>query len=283
MSFISIGILDIVDILLVAFLLYQVYMLIKGTVAINIFVGLFVTYLIWLLVRALNMELISNILGQIMGVGVIALIIVFQQEIRRFLLLLGSRYFANTNFSLENLFSIFINERPESIDFMPIVKSCVSMASTKTGALIVISNKSELDAFSETGEILNSKISSRTIETIFFKNSPLHDGAMIITNNKIHAAACVLPVSEDTNLPKQLGMRHRAALGMSEVTDALILIVSEETGNISFTRYGKIKTNIGGEGLQQILEAYYNPEERKMKRKWWLIQIWNSKKKVETK
>lgn len=265
MSFITIEFLDILDIVLVAFLLYQVYMMIKGTVAINIFVGISSAYLIWLLVKALNMELLSSILGQVMGVGVIALIIVFQQEIRRFLLLMGTKYFSNRNFSLEYLFSFFMKENPPQVDIESIVNACEHLASTKTGALIAISNKSELASYAETGEILNAHTSSRLLETIFFKNSPLHDGAVIISEDKIYAAACLLPVSEDQTLPKQLGLRHRAAMGLSEITDALVLIISEETGYISYTQLGKIKTNVRPAELERIMREKLKIESPEQK------------------
>ncbi len=257
MSFLSIGILDILDIIIVAFLLYQFYMLIKGTVAINIFVGIFTVYLVWLLVKALNMNLLGTILGQFMGVGVIALIIVFQQEIRRFLLLVGTRYFANRNFSLENVFSFFMKTTSQNIYIKPIVDACVNLSKTKTGALIVIANQSKLTTYAETGEVINAKTSMRLLQTIFFKNSPLHDGAVIISGEKIFAAACVLPVSSNKTLPKNLGLRHRAALGLTETTDAFVVIVSEETGHISYSHFGKIRTNINAEELYDLLNREF--------------------------
>lgn len=253
-TFITIRILDILDILLVAFLLYQVYMLIKGTVAINIFIGIFSVYLIWLLVKALKMQLVSTILGQFMGVGVIALIIVFQQEIRRFLLLIGTRkIFKNRTLLFERLFSFNIKSTSE-IDIQSIVKACENLSRTKTGALIVISKKTELRTYTQTGDIINAAISSRLLETIFFKNNPLHDGAVIIVGDKIKAARCVLPVSENINLPPQLGMRHRAALGMSQATDTLVIVVSEQTGSVSYAKSGEINTNTGFIELSQLLE-----------------------------
>ncbi len=255
-AFITIRVLDVIDILLVAFLLYQVYMLIRGTVAINIFIGIFVLYIIWLIVRVLNMELLNNILGKIIEVGVIALIIVFQQEIRRFLLFIGTRYLSKNRFSLENW--LFPKQKnmvaPVNID--AIVKACRNMSETKTGALIVIARKSELQYYTETGDILNAETSSRLIENIFFKNSPLHDGALIIVNDKIRAARCILPVTENLNIPAHYGLRHRAALGISEHTDALIVIVSEETGKISFGFQGEIKYGISSMELRQLLEDH---------------------------
>lgn len=251
-GFITLGLFDILDILLVAFLFYQVYMLIKGTVAINIFAGLFSFYLLWLLVRALNMELLSSILGQFIGVGVIALIIVFQQEIRKFLLMVGTRYKFNKRFSLENFFSVK-EEGVEEVSVNEIVEACERMSRSKTGALIVIAKESQLNSYANTGQILNAHISSSVLETIFFKNSPLHDGAVIIENDLILAARCIIPVSDSTWIPGSLGLRHRAAIGMTQNTDAHVVIVSEESGSISYAMGGKIDVNISTEELRSFL------------------------------
>jgi len=252
-TFITIRILDIIDIFLVAILLYQVYRLIKGTVAINIFMGIFALYLFWLVVKALNMELLGSILGQIIGVGVIALIIVFQQEIRKFLLIIGTRYVSKDRFSLENFLRVNAKTNLKA-PIEPIVAACKNMSRTKTGALIVITRKSELTAITEGGDILDANVSSRLIESIFFKNNPLHDGAVIIVGNKIHAARCVLPISENIYLPAKFGTRHRAALGTTEKTDALVAVVSEQTGEISLANSGEIKTKLKPEELKEILE-----------------------------
>lgn len=257
MGFLSISFLDILDIFIVAYLIYQGYMLIKGTVAINIFIGISFVYLIWLLVKAINMQLLSSILGQFMGVGVIALIIVFQQEIRGFLLLLGTQYFSNKTFSLETIFSFMRKKENPKIKIDSIVLACKNMAKAKTGALIAVTNQSKLHTYAQTGDILDAYTSSRLIETIFAKNTPLHDGAVIIIGEKVHAARCVLPVSENQTLPKKLGLRHRAAMGMSEMTDAFIIIVSEETGNISFAKLGHIKINISSNELKRLLEKEF--------------------------
>ncbi|MGE0078774.1 MAG: diadenylate cyclase CdaA [Bacteroidales bacterium] len=252
--FITIRVLDIIDVILVAFLLYQIYMLIRGTVAINIFAGVVVLYIFWLVVRALNMELLSGILGQIIGVGVLALIIVFQQEIRKFLLFIGSRYMSRSKFSLENILFPKHKDDTPPININAIVKACRNMSETKTGALIVIARKSELQFYAETGDIIEAETSSRLLENIFFKNSPLHDGAVIIVNDKIHAARCVLPVSENLNLPPHYGMRHKAAIGISEITDALVVLVSEETGKISFVVHSIIKYGVSTQELKILLE-----------------------------
>jgi len=262
-AFIPIRVLDIIDIILVAFLLYQIYMLIRGTVAINIFIGIFVLYIIWLVVRVLNMELLSTILGQIIGVGVIALIIVFQQEIRRFLLFIGTRYLSKNRFSIENWLFPKQKNFVAQVNIEAVVKACRNMSETKTGALIVIARKSELQYYAETGDIINAETSSRLIENIFFKNSPLHDGALIIINDKIHAVRCILPVTENMNLPAHYGLRHRAALGISEHTDALIIVVSEETGKISFCHEGNIKYGISSMELRELLESYLIPDYEK--------------------
>ncbi len=256
LTFIPFRILDVIDIFLVAFLLYQIYMLIRGTVAINIFIGIFVLYIIWLVVRVLNMELLSSILGQIIGVGVIALIIVFQQEIRRFLLFIGTRYLSKNRFSIENWLFPKQKNMVAPVNIEAIVKSCRHMSESKTGALIVIARKSELQYYAETGDIIDAETSSRLIENIFFKNSPLHDGALIIVNDKIRAVRCILPVTENLNIPAHYGMRHRAALGISEHSDALIAVVSEETGKISFVHEGEIKYGISSMELRELLEEY---------------------------
>jgi len=240
--FISIKLLDIIDIVIVSLLMYQFYALIRGTVAINIFFTIFSIYLVWLITKALNMKLLSSILGQIMGVGIIALIIVFHQEIRRFLLLIGTRYMSK-QFSLRNVIFSARDINP-AVPIKEIARACMNMSKSKSGGLIVIERKSALQLYAETGEILNANTSSALIETIFFKSNPLHDGAIIIINDKIFAARCMLPMSQSTELPNNLGMRHRAGLGMSEHNDSLVLIISEETGNVSIAEYGRLTTNV---------------------------------------
>jgi diadenylate cyclase len=249
----SITTLDIIDIILVAFIMFQIYRLIRGTAAFSIFIGIFFIYLFWLIVKALNMELITALLGQIMGVGVIALIIVFQQELRRFLLVLGNRYIFSHRFSLGRFFFPLREEQGSTREAEEIVRACESMASKRTGALIVIGRKSSLDLFTEAGEILNSQISDELLETIFFKNTPLHDGAVLIEGNLILAARCPLPTTDQVSLPPHFGMRHRAAVGMSEHSDALIIVVSEESGFITVVDSGRIRENITPNELRNIL------------------------------
>ncbi|MCU0472261.1 MAG: diadenylate cyclase CdaA [Bacteroidales bacterium] len=245
--------LDIIDIVLVALILFQLYRIIKGTAAFSIFIAVFFIYLFWLIVKALNMQLVSSLLGQVIGVGVIALIIVFQQEVRRFLLVFGNRYIKNGQFSLKKLFRSGKDE-PESLEIAEeIVKAVESMASKKIGALIVIGRQSRLDLFTERGEVLKAQISADLLETIFFKNTPLHDGAVLIEDGLILAARCPLPVTDQFALPAYLGMRHRAAIGMSEHTDALVVVVSEETGRISVVDGGKVREKVNPNELRNIL------------------------------
>jgi len=252
-SFIEIRVLDVIDVLLVAYLMYQVYMLIRGTVAMNIFIGILLFYLLWIIVRALDMQLLGSILGQIIGVGVIALIIVFQQEIRRFLIYIGNQYFSRNRLSLQRVIPINITPQPK-VKIKSIIKAVINMAKSKTGALVVIARKSELTVYAETGDSLNAETSSRLIESIFNKDSPLHDGALIINGDRIVAARCVLPISENLNLPPNYGLRHRAALGLSENTDSLTIIVSEQTGKISLAESGKLLTEVGVKELMSKLD-----------------------------
>ncbi len=258
-GFLSVRLLDILDILIVAFLLYKLYQLLKGGVAINIFIGLLSIYLLWwLFVKVLNMQMLGTILGQFVGVGVIALIIVFQQEVRRFLIVLGTNSFiARNSFTKQILpWNWHMAGTTKTTGFGPVIKACRSMSKTKTGAIIIIAKSSELRFYSNTGDVMDAVISKRLIESIFFKNSPLHDGAIIISGNKIRAARCVLPVTENTDLPARLGMRHRAAIGITEHSDAIAIVVSEETGEISVAKEGQIRTDVGDQ-LELILEEEF--------------------------
>ncbi|MDR3184346.1 MAG: diadenylate cyclase CdaA [Prevotellaceae bacterium] len=241
-DFIHITIADILDILLVAILVYQLYKLLKNTAAMRIVFSIVLIYLIWALARVLNMELLSTILGQVLGVGVIALFIVFQPEIRRFLLHFSVRFEANrkNNIVWRTLFSR-LNKQIAEFDIDAITTACRHMSESKTGALIFVSRRSSSDIYAETGDMIDARLSSQLLENIFFKNSPLHDGATIIENNRIRAARCTLPITENPNLPASYGMRHRAAIGASEQTDALLIIVSEETGRILVAENGTVK------------------------------------------
>jgi len=249
----KISIIDIIDIVLVAIILFQLYKLIRGTAALSIFIGIFIIYMFWLIVKALNMELVGALMGQVIGVGVIALIIVFQQEVRRFLLAIGNRYINSRRFSFVKLFSRVDEEKGNPKEAEEIVRAAESMSSKKTGALIVLGRKSSLDIYSEGGERIDAIISSELLETIFFKNSPLHDGAVLVEDGKIFAARCPLPITDRVNLPPKYGMRHRAAIGISEHTDALVIVVSEESGTITVADGGNVKEKISPNELRQIL------------------------------
>lgn len=254
-DFIHIRFWDVLDIVLVAYLMFEIYRWVKGTVALRILIGIVGLYLAWILVRFFKMELLSSILSQVLGVGVIALFIVFQQEIRKFLLMIGSEYFSHNKFSIRNWF-----KRKNNIQWLynvpidELIRAVRRMSEKKSGALIAIQRSSSLNSFIETGDRLDSLCHRHLIETIFFKNTALHDGAMIVVQERIAAARCILPVSEQSDLPAQFGTRHRAALGLSEVTDALVIVVSEETGSISLAERGHLHYNIGAIELRKRLE-----------------------------
>lgn len=254
--FLQIRILDFFDVLLVAIIMYQIYMLIRGTVALNIIIGILSIYLFWGIVKMLKMELLSTILGQIIGVGVIALIIVFQQEIRRFLLIIGTRYVNKNRIRIENIFNVDFDSKPP-LRIKSILKAVIYFCNTKTGALIVIRRKSTLNMYSQAGDILDANTSSRLLISIFNKQSPMHDGAVIIENEKVHAARVVLPVTDNPNLPPEYGLRHRAAISITELTDAFVIIVSEETGQISVAEGGRLLKGINQKDLLEELEMNF--------------------------
>ena len=237
--FIQVRVFDIIDIFLVALLFYWFYRILKGTSAISIFLGIVAIFLIWQLVKALQMELLTTILGAFVSVGFIALIIIFQPEIRRFLFTIGAQA---RETKLTQQFKFLRVNHNANLDIDAITLACINMAEIKQGALILITKKNNLDDIVSTGVIVNADITNPLIENIFFKNSPLHDGAMIIRNNRITAARCILPVSQKSNIPGHYGLRHRAAIGVTEVNDCIALVVSEETGNISMVTGGNIVT-----------------------------------------
>ena len=246
--------LDGVDILFVAILMYQLYKLVKGTVAIKIFLGILSIYIVWKIVEALQMDLLTEILGQFIGVGMLALIIVFQQEIRRFLLLVGSRsIFAQSKFTRKLFRWNRGDEEEEKLDVKAIARACFNLSKNKTGALIIISIDSELRYHASTGDAINATVSSALLEAIFFKNSPLHDGAVLIYKNTITSARCILPVSDNPDIPPTLGLRHRAAAGITENTPSMAVIVSEETGKISISKDGIINEDLSIEDLKKRL------------------------------
>jgi diadenylate cyclase len=236
-DFIEFSLLDILDILLVAMLLYYIYKLLKGTVAINIVIGIAIIFVIWKITEALKMKMLSDILGTLLGGGVIALIIVFQQEIRKFLLMIGTTNFTNKRSFLKQL-KFLQTEKSSEIDTETILEACKKMSKTKTGVLIVIERTNNLDFLINTGDKMNAQINGAILQSVFYKNSPLHDGALIIRDNYIVATRAVLPISDSTRIPARFGLRHRAAIGVSEKTDAVCLLVSEETGEISYIKDG---------------------------------------------
>jgi diadenylate cyclase len=250
---VPVTIFDIIDILLVAFIMFQLYRIMRGTAAVGIFIAVAFLYFFWLLVKALTMQLVSSLLGQVIGVGVIALIIVFQQEVRRFLLVIGNRYIKNNKFSISKFLKSSDDEPHAAVIAGEIVDAVTALSDHKTGALIVIGRQSRLDVFTEGGEILRAKVTAGLLETIFFKNTPLHDGAVLIEDNLVMAARCPLPVTSQADLPAHFGMRHRAALGMSEQTDALVIVVSEETGSITIADSGEVRSSLTPNELRDIL------------------------------
>ena len=229
---------DFVDVFLVAILLYYIYKLVKGTVAINIFIGILVIYIAWRLTDYLEMQMLYSIFDGFMKVGIIALIVVFQPEIRKFLLMVGSTNIGGKKSILKN-FKFLKNDNPTSTDVDAIMNACNRMATTNTGALIVIERNNNLDFLTNTGDAMNILVSQPIIESIFFKNSPLHDGAIIIEKNIVKATRVILPVNNEKNIPERFGLRHRAAVGITEKTDALAIAVSEETGQISYFKSGE--------------------------------------------
>lgn len=249
--FFEFGIKDFIDILLVAFLLYYSYRLMKDSGSLNVFTGIMIFILIWLVVsQILEMRLLGSILDKLVSVGMLAIIIIFQDEIRRFLLTLGTHRQVS---ALIRFFTKSRGDRKDNEDIMPIVMACINMAKQKTGALIVIEHTVPLDDVVRTGEAINADVGQRLIENIFFKNSPLHDGAMVIRKKRIAAAGCILPVSHSLEIPKELGLRHRSAMGISQESDAHAIIVSEETGKISVAYRGQFHLGLTAEELESML------------------------------
>ena len=255
MDFIPFTFIDLIDVLLVALFMFGIYRMTRGTNAPYIFTGIIVVYFVWVVVRALNMELLSTILGQLVSVGVIALIILFQPELRSFLQMIGRR---RGGFRFIN--NIFNSRDNQQINLQPIATACAEMAATKTGALIVLTQRSELDDIIENGITLDARVSVALLENIFFKNAPLHDGAAIVMNNRVVAAKCILPVTQSP-VPKSYGTRHRAAIGITETSDAIVVVVSEETGGISVAFGGKIERNIAPHNLVQTISKHFTKNE----------------------
>lgn len=246
------GIKDFVDIFCVALMLYYIYRLMKESRSLNVFIGIMVFIVVWLFVsQILEMRLLGSIMDKLVSVGVIAIIILFQEEIRKFLYNLGAHRRVN------GIIRLFVSgDNKDKVDMesiMPVVMACMNMGKARIGALIVIERISSLDDIVETGDIIDANINLRLIENIFFKNSPLHDGAMVISKKRIRAAGCILPVSHSIDIPKELGLRHRAAMGISQDSDAIAIVVSEETGRISVAIKGQFHLRLSAEQLESIL------------------------------
>lgn len=256
---IDLSIKDLFDIVIVAFLLYYVYKLMKESGTISIFYGVMAFLVVWVIgSEILDMKLFGTILDKFMSIGLLILVILFQDQIKRFLVDLGShkrwRFLRRIlNHGKEN------DGGTGRTRIMPIVYACMSMSKSKTGALIVIQQKIPLESYAKTGDRIDARINQRLIENIFFKNSPLHDGAMIIADGRIEAAGCILPVSHDDNIPRMLGLRHRSALGAAQATDALAIVVSEETGNISVAHRGELKVKLTSSELEKMLSELEVP------------------------
>lgn len=244
---------DVIDIFLVALMLYYIYRLMKESRSLNVFIGIMLFVLTWLFVsQVLEMRLLGSIMDKLVSVGVIGLIVLFKDEIRKFLYQLGERQ------RVRNFVKLFAPKKENALGedkatIMPIVWSCMDMAKGKVGALIVVERATPLDDIVQTGETLDASVNKLLIENIFFKNSPLHDGAMIISKKRIRAAGCILPVSHSMDIPKELGLRHRAAMGISQDSDAIAIIVSEETGRISVAIKGRFRLRLSAEELESIL------------------------------
>lgn len=258
--FFEFGIKDVVDIFLVALMLYYIYRLMKESRSLNVFIGIMMFVVLWIFVsRILEMRLLGSIMDKLVSVGVIALIILFQEDIRKFLYNLGAHQRVRTFVKLFSSEKDSVSEQDKET-IMPIVMACMNMSRRKEGALIVIERSTPLDDIVDTGDVIDSNINQRLIENIFFKNSPLHDGAMVISKRRIKAAGCILPVSHNMDIPKELGLRHRAAMGISQECDAIAVVVSEETGGISVAVKGVFQLRLSAEKLESILTREMNLE-----------------------
>ena len=256
-DFIDISLIDVIDVLMVGLLIYWLIRVVRGTSAVNIFLGILLLYVIWIASRALGMKLLSFILGQVLGVGVVALLVIFQPEIRRFLLRISSGTTTAQKGIFRKMFRHTKMGGMQSHELEELTAACRKMAETKTGALIALQHTSALGEFIDTGDEIDARINRRLIENIFFKNTPLHDGAMILSSDRILAARCTLPITQRQDIPPHYGMRHRAAIGLSEVCDASVIVVSEETGDISFVSDGRIKTMESITELRLAIEDSY--------------------------
>jgi uncharacterized protein (TIGR00159 family) len=249
--FFDFSIKDAIDIVLVASLLYYFYKLMKESGSLNVFLGILVFLLSWVFVsKLLQMRLLGSIFDQLMSVGTLALVVIFHDEIRSFFRNIGSHRRLGY---LSRFFSRNREGKEDDASIMPIVMACMSLSQQKTGALIVVERRDTLEEIIKTGEALNADVNQRLLESVFFKNAPLHDGAVIVRGSRIVAAQCILPVSHNLNIPKKLGLRHRSAMGISENTDAIAIVVSEETGSISAAVNGKFRFNLDAQKLEALL------------------------------
>lgn len=259
LDFVNITFIDILDIILVGLLIYEIIKFFRKTSALGVFSLILLFYVVWIVVKALGMKLLSFIMGQILGVGVISLLIIFQPEIRRFLINLGIRLRGASRRSLiSKMFATTNREAVSQEALDEITGACNKMSQTRTGALIVIRHADNLEDYISSGDTIDAGLNRRLIENIFFKNTPLHDGAMIISASRIIAARCTLPLSQNENIPPQYGMRHKAAIGISEVSDASVIVVSEETGGISFIEKGVLKEISSITELKLAIEKSFN-------------------------
>jgi diadenylate cyclase len=253
-TFLKPSVFEVIDIILVAFLIYQLYSLVRGTIAANIFIGLAIIYALYFIVKALQMQLLTVILGYFTNVGIIVVIVVFQQEIRRFLLLVGKNASLQRNKAWwRYFFGKTEEEKNNYTRIKPIIDACKSLKQTRTGALIVFAKYYDEQFYQNSCEVLDAKISKRLLESIFQKTSPLHDGAVVIADNKIKSASCILPLTDKIDLPTQFGLRHRAGIGVTEANEATAIIISEETGEISYAKQGRVKMNISFAELEKLL------------------------------
>ncbi|MBP5326378.1 MAG: diadenylate cyclase CdaA [Bacteroidales bacterium] len=253
----TITIVDIIDILLVAIIAYNIYKAVRGTNVLRIFWAVVIIYILWQLATLFSMKLTATILGQFISIGLILLIIVFQPEIRRFLLMVGTKTSIDGDSLLKRLrfWRKSMNTKNNTIDLEPYVLACMHMSQTKTGALIVFIRQNEVNDIIASGETIDAKVSSALLETLFFKNSPLHDGAVLVKGNTVVAARCILPVSSNFDIDPNLGLRHRSAIGVTEQLDVVSVIVSEETGAISYAVGGEIHHDVTPAQLKQYLES----------------------------
>jgi diadenylate cyclase len=257
----QIGLINIVDLVLVIFICFQLFKLLKGSLAFNILIGLLTIYIFWLIVRYFQMPLMSDFLGEFAKVGIIAVLIVFQQEIRKFLLVIGNNSILGEKKSWWNIFPWkWKIQQTFQTPFDEILEACRDLASQRAGAIIVFPITSEMKFIASSGEALESLISKRLLLSIFNKYSPLHDGAVIISNGRIKAANCVLPVSENPNYINKYGLRHLAAIGITEQTDAICLVVSEEQGTISYVKEGHVESNLIAEEIIDRLNEQFSKE-----------------------